>query len=87
MQVRSCVRCGSTNIEIYDCGYSSFNAGHACCRECSYLVNITNHNNEEDVIRKWNAERARLRHRINDMGKEIEAIEKMLADDKERSTR
>ena len=83
-KVSSCVRCGSDDIEIHDCGYSSFNAGHARCRECGYNVDISNHNDERDVILKWNRERARLMKHIVDSLTEVEKIRKMLEDDRIR---
>ena len=29
-----CKKCGSTDIKLYDCGYSSFNCGGGKCQRC-----------------------------------------------------
>jgi hypothetical protein len=53
-KVLPCKKCRSTDIELYDCGYSSFNAGHGKCLKCGYEVKCNNINDVEDVRKQWN---------------------------------
>lgn len=34
MTLRACKKCGSTNIKLWNCGYSSFNPGGGECKDC-----------------------------------------------------
>ena len=37
-----CIRCGSTSIELYDCGYSAFNCGGGRCSNCGETISSSN---------------------------------------------
>lgn len=38
VHVAPCIECGSTDITIADCGYSSFNKGGGKCKSCGHEV-------------------------------------------------
>lgn len=37
-----CPKCGSINLEMKDCGYSTFNCGHVKCLDCEYFIELNN---------------------------------------------
>ena len=39
-KVLPCVKCGSENIQIGDCGYTSFNVAWGKCDKCGHKVKI-----------------------------------------------
>lgn len=41
IKVLPCVKCGSENIDINDCGYSSFNVAWGKCEDCKHEVKIS----------------------------------------------
>lgn len=52
------IKCGSENIKIYNCGYSSFNCAGGECKRCGHTVE-TNANwdvTESSLIKAWNKE-------------------------------
>ncbi len=56
-KIMPCKKCGSTNIHLYDCGYSSFNCGGGECLGCgrksgSQTLNWNPSN--KTLIRVWN---------------------------------
>ena len=36
--MKPCKKCGSKDIELWDCGYSSFNPGGGRCGKCGFEV-------------------------------------------------
>lgn len=38
IEVLPCVKCGNEDIEINDCGYSSFNVAYGKCKKCKHEV-------------------------------------------------
>ena len=38
VKLKPCKGCGSKNIELWDCGYSSFNPGGGRCKDCGFEV-------------------------------------------------
>ena len=65
--IQNCPVCKSHNIELYDCGYSSFNCGGGKCRDCKFeggstclssdvtnveLTNIWNRNVDEYKVKQ-----------------------------------
>lgn len=53
--LQPCIKCDSTNIKIFDCGYSSFNVGGGECRDCKHKVSgAVNINWQSDSLRVWN---------------------------------
>ena len=82
MKLKPCVRCGSTNVEISDCGYSSFNVGEAVCQACDYEVKVSPCgccSPKEEIARAWNRERKRLITRVKKLRQEAAEIEGLLA--------
>jgi hypothetical protein len=57
MKIKPCRKCGSSKIEIHDCGYSSFNAGHAKCLKCGHELKLSNFEGEAYIIRMWNKDK------------------------------
>lgn len=39
IHVEPCLKCGSTDIQFSDYGYSSFNSGGGKCKQCKHEVN------------------------------------------------
>ena len=54
--INRCIKCGSEDIEISNCGYSSFNCGTGKCNSCGNKVPSTNGSwsNNDWIIREWN---------------------------------
>jgi hypothetical protein len=73
IHLNPCIKCGSTDILLWDCGYSSFNPGGGKCLGCGRKVKailgcmVT----DEDLSRVWN--------RDNDIDKSIRKIEEKLS--------
>ncbi len=55
-KIMRCIECGSTDIKIWDCGYSSFNVGGAKCNKCGNETELKCCGcfPEEEIIRSWN---------------------------------
>ncbi len=41
-RIPPCIKCGSKNLETWDCGYSSFNCGGVKCPDCDLKLNLGN---------------------------------------------
>lgn len=58
IEVYPCIKCGSENIEIYNCGYSSFNCAGGKCKRCGHTVET--HDSwdvkKSSLIEAWNKE-------------------------------
>ena len=58
IDVAPCVKCGGDDIDIYDCGYSTFNVGGGECRTCGHKV-TNNHlgcfPTKTELAAIWNA--------------------------------
>jgi hypothetical protein len=58
VNVSPCVKCGCDDIEIYNCGYSSFNCAGGKCKnpKCGHKVETGAYWNVEDsvLIAAWN---------------------------------
>ena len=55
-RIKPCIVCKSKDIEIDDCGYSSFNVGCAKCKDCGHEVKLKNCScfPEKEIITAWN---------------------------------
>lgn len=63
IDIKPCIECDGTNIDMNDCGYSSFNVAWAECQDCGHKVTIQpcSWNISKDVIaHKWNEENKRI---------------------------
>lgn len=75
MAIKACKKCGSKDIKLWDCGYSSFNPGGGECNKCGFKVEgeagclppkgllerIWNDGQAPDDAEKLRAERAKTR--------------------------
>ena len=58
-----CRKCGSTDISIHDCGYSSFNPGSIKCDSCGHFVKVNDVDSlhpEFYLIKCWNNDKPTL---------------------------
>lgn len=56
INVYPCVKCGCDDIEIYNCGYSSFNCAGGKCKKCGHTIETGASWNAKDteLIKAWN---------------------------------
>ena len=55
--VAPCVKCGSEDVTIDDCGYSSFNVGGGKCKSCGHSVTSSIAScfpTKKELARIWN---------------------------------
>lgn len=54
--VYPCVKCGCDDIEIYNCGYSSFNCAGGKCKKCGHKIETGANWNAKnsELIKAWN---------------------------------
>lgn len=82
IKVYPCIKCGSENIKIYNCGYSSFNCAGGECKRCGHTVE-TNANwdaTESSLIRAWNKERLKIVDEIKRLKKLKNKMSKLTKD-------
>lgn len=79
IKVSSCLKCGSDDITIYDCGYSSFNVGGGKCNKCGNEVSDTVDclPSKKRLVSIWNSKND-LDFLINNKELEIEKNKKEL---------
>ena len=91
VHVASCMKCGSTDILLSDCGYSSFNYGGGKCKKCGHEVSTQVGScfpTVSDLAKIWNAENdkhfliGQAKARIILDQALIEELEKELANEK-----
>ena len=58
-----CPSCGG-DIEVGDCGYSTFNCGHAECAACKRRWNFAIVEDRWDAGRRWNAKAKAIEERL-----------------------
>ena len=63
--VYPCVKCGCDDIEIYNCGYSSFNCAGGKCKKCGHKI---------ETGASWNAKNSEL---IKAIAEEIKRLRKI----------
>ena len=56
-RIKPCPVCGSENIEISDCGYSSFNVGWGRCKSCDFQETVKPCGcfPKDEIISYWNS--------------------------------
>ncbi len=71
--------CRGTDVELSDCGYTTFNPGTAKCKKCGYTVEVKTCDIDADAsLRKaWNGERDRLRTELRGIKKRIGELRKL----------
>lgn len=85
VEVYPCIKCGSENIEIYNCGYSSFNCAGGKCKRCGYKVETYEDWNVKNstLIKAWNLENdpsvliERLNNERHRISEEIKVLTKV----------
>lgn len=79
-QPSPCWKCGSTNIDIWDCGYSAFNVGGAKCNGCGHEVklDICGPYPREDIIAKWNSNKKTFKKSLENMKQNVKLMEEAL---------
>ena len=72
-RIRPCIKCSSTDITIWDCGYSSFNIGGAECKNCGNKVKCDPCGcfPRDEIIGEWNYENPTLQKEIKRIELEI----------------
>lgn len=85
VEVYPCIKCGSENIEIYNCGYSSFNCAGGKCKKCGHKVETHADWDAKDsyLIASWNLENdpsvliERLNNERHRISEEIKVLTKV----------
>lgn len=85
IEVYPCIKCGSENIEIYNCGYSSFNCAGGKCKRCGHTVetHASWDAKKSSLIKAWNKENdpsiviERLNVERNKINNEIRRLKKL----------
>lgn len=88
-KINLCRECGSDNISVGDCGYSSFNVGWAVCKNCGYEVRVSPCGcfPREDIIRIWNrknTDRSKVADSIRKIANQLLKLADSLADELEK---
>lgn len=74
-KIRPCVKCCSEDITVRDCGYSSFNTGHAVCNNCGNKVNVSICDNRDDIIDMWNIHNPTFEEKVKQLNNKILKIQ------------
>ena len=83
MKIAPCIKCGSKEIELYDCGYSSFNCGGGKCKSCGHKVSdcyLGCFPTQQELASIWNGKNdaklllARLAKQKKDIEKQIKRL-------------
>lgn len=86
-KINNCIKCGSDDIRVYDCGYSSFNCGSAKCRKCGNETKVSNNDGIDDVIDSWNKHSPIVEDHIKRLHKSIVGYKKSIEKTKEEITK
>jgi hypothetical protein len=85
-KINVCIKCGSDDIKIGNCGYSSFNAGSGKCNQCKNKVIAHNGSWSEDnwIIEEWNCNNPTKEQEIEQIECQIESLQKQIEKAKQR---
>jgi DNA-directed RNA polymerase subunit RPC12/RpoP len=85
ISVYPCIRCGSENIKLWDCGYSSFNPGGGKCVECGREVQdmVSCMPTPQELANIWNGSNDKTK-RISRIESEIVLLKKELIELRKR---
>ncbi len=57
-KVNPCKKCGTADVDIHNCGYSSFNVGTVKCKNCKETITIDHISSDEsgdvELLKRWN---------------------------------
>ena len=85
-KINNCLSCGGDDIEISDCGYSSFNCGSVKCRGCGKKfktgLGCNDDDNRKSLIKLWNSNNPTKKQQLKLLEKEIPELQKQLSDKK-----
>lgn len=83
-RIMPCIKCGSKDIQIWDCGYSSFNVGGAKCKNCENEVKLDPCDcyPKNDIIRAWNKSNPTLAKKVKEYETEIEENNRQIKEHK-----
>lgn len=83
IELKPCVKCGHDDIDIWNCGYSSFNVAGGTCKECKNEIKINNCSwniTQADIAREWNKAndpvilKAEYERQISELQKKIDEL-------------
>lgn len=85
-KINVCVKCGSDDILITNCGYSSFNAGSGKCNKCGNKVLPRNGpwDNDDWIVSEWNYRNPTKEVEILRLEKQIEELRDKIEETKQR---
>jgi hypothetical protein len=86
-KINNCIKCGSDDIKVWDCGYSSFNCGGAKCRKCGNENKVNHNEGIDDVIDSWNKHSPIVEDYIKLLHKSIDGYKKNIEETKEKITK
>jgi len=86
-KVNNCIKCGSDDIKVHDCGYSSFNCGSAKCRNCGNEKKVTYNEDINGVIDSWNKHSPIVKDYIEILHKKIEKYKENIEKTKKQITK
>ena len=86
-KINNCIKCGSDDIKVYDCGYSSFNCGGAKCNNCGNETKVHNNDGINDVIESWNKHSPIVKDYIEILNKRVVGYKKNIEDTKKEITK
>jgi len=76
-KVNPCLGCGNQEIFIWDCGYSTFNPGGACCVKCRRDVELNICDPlkpKKDLLREWNKHNPNIKLHLQNLDKSIKSL-------------
>jgi len=85
VKILPCVKCGNDDIEIKDCGYTTFNVAWVKCLKCGHEVRVNNCDwtiSQEAIDKTWNKEndpkilRHKYEQQLIEIQKKIDALPK-----------
>lgn len=77
---KPCRKCGSTDIKLWECGYTTFNPGGAECRGCGHEVKLKDcgvgpgQHCIDTVARAWNKDKPGIEENRDDLRDEMRVI-------------
>ena len=79
LDIEPCPNCDSKNINIYECGYSTFNPGGGICKDCKHsITGFVNFNVPFiDLLKIWN-DGAKLQRKPKDDAKAVVILREQL---------
>lgn len=85
-KIHVCVKCGSEDILIRNCGYSSFNSGSGKCQKCGNEAIASNGSwdNDDWIVRNWNHRNPTKEEEISNLSLRIDTLKKKIKEVLER---